>query len=327
MIAKLLLIALLSLLVRSEALDEKPRSFNRTLSEENYVIVESSAKENSIWFSFFQMFGFSSVRVNSTVKASSDSVKKADFRLTSIRIIEFNETIPIESSKNVYNFEGKQQFWTGITVENIKEKIDKKDTNIVRMNATLNEGTFQYVMNVYLTDRSCFYGNYNLDPDSAYIVQTIKNFPYKYQNSTIAVEQVVASRNSGSITSYLSFLNSAFLGSLVISPEAYDTKAGKLSVSTSDFTSIQFNVTTSNMVRESDFERVYIALGSDQQPSDVTFEEKFSVNLGSVKNDGTLVIPTGSSNNNGDDNESGATSIFSISNVLIGMLCALLIFM
>lgn len=267
---------------------EKPRTVTVAKSSATMVIVDSLGKDSDIWFSFFQSFGFTSVRINSTVTAKKVT-KKADFRVTPIRIIEFNETIPIEQSQNIFEFNGKQTNWGAISVEQLKVNIDKKDTNILRMNATLTQGEFKYTMNVYLADRSCFYGSYNLDADSAYIVQTIQNFPYKYEKSTVAVEQVVASRDSGAITSYLAVTNSAFLGSLVISPVAYDTEAGKLPVSISDFNEITFDMKTSEMAMESSFEQVYIGLGSNQQPKDVSFEEKFSVNIGSVKTDGTEV--------------------------------------
>lgn len=267
---------------------EKPRTLTVNNTSANMVVVDSLGKESDIWFSFFQSYGFSSVRINSTVTAKKVT-KKADFRVTPIRIIEFNETIPIEQSQNIFEFNGKQANWGPISVEKFKVNIDKKDTNIVRMNATLTQGEFKYIMNVYLADRSCFYGSYNLDPDSAYIVQTIQNFSYKYQNSTIAVQQVVASRDSGAITSYLAVTNSAFLGSLVISPVAYDTEAGKLPVSISDFSETTLEMKTSEMAMESSFEQVFIGLGSNQQPKNVSFEEKFSVNIGSVKTDGAEV--------------------------------------
>lgn len=304
---------------------EKPRTITVAKSSSNMVIVDSLGQDSDIWFSFFQSNGFTSVRINSTVTADK-ATKKADFRVTPIRIIEFNGTIPIEQSQNIFEFNGKQVNWGPISLEQFKVNIDKKDTNILRMNATLNFGDFKYTMNVYLADRSCFYGSYNLDPDSAYIVQTIQNFPYKYGNSTIAVEQVVASRDSGAITSYLAVTNSAFLGSLVISPVAVDTQAGQLPVSISDFTEITFGLKTSEMAMESSFENVYIGLGSNQQPKDVTFEEKFSVNIGSVKTDGTEVPYMNIPNNTGTDSSSKASRVSPQSAFLaiVAMLLAIL---
>lgn len=301
MLVSLVLLSVLAIFV---AAGDKTYKISRVKKEENLIIYDVKEGNVDIWFSFFQMFGFSSVRINST----ADS-KKADFRLTPIRIIEFSEKIPIESSQSVFNFEGNQHNWSGIKVEEIKEVIDQKTTNIVRMNATMTAGQLTYTMNVYLTDRSCFYGNLNLDPNGAYIVQTIKGFPYKYSNSSIAVEQVVASRDSGTIGTFVALSNSPFLGSLIISPEAYDKEQGKLPISTSDFAEITFNLTTSTMVRESDFERVYVAIGSDQQPKDVSFDEKFSVNVGSVKKDGfDINTGTGGGNKNTGNYDSGEAS-------------------
>lgn len=282
----------------------KPRKITQQVKEPNLVVFNSTTPADSIWFSFMQFFGYTSFRINSTA-----GEKAADFRLTPMKIIEFNDSIPIDQSTSQYSFDGKQSNWGAITVETLKEKIDKKDTTIFRMNATLSgDNGFRYAINAYITDRACFYGNYNLDPDAMYIVQTITGFPYKYQNSTIAVEQVVASRDSGSISTFLAMnsASSSFLGSLVISPEAHDSKLGSLTVSTSDFVSVNVTVQTTNMAKESDFERIYVALGSDQQPSDVTFEEKFGVSLSSVSNNGTTIptivqpsAPTGSADSSG----------------------------
>jgi len=289
---------------------EKPRTISRAGSQGySLAAYSSSAKDSGIWFSFFQMYGFPSVRVNSTV-TGKEGTRKADFRITPIRIIEFNASIPIDQSASKFEFQNKQPNWSQITVEKMNVKIDKKDTTIVRMNATLTEGTFKYTMNVYLTDRSCFYGNYNLDPDAAYIVQNIQGFPYKYAQSSIAVEQIIASRDSGQISSYLAFLESPFLGSLIISPEAYDTKLGKLPVVVSDFNEVEFKIVTSDMARESNYEQVFVGIGSDKQPSDVFFEEKFAVNLGLVKEEG--FEPTGTesgSNPTGIESDSAASQV------------------
>ncbi len=59
-----------------------------------------------------------------------------------IRNLLVNAVIQEMATWSVEDLLGNVRTLEDGTVENIKEKIDKKDTNIVRMNATLNEGTF-----------------------------------------------------------------------------------------------------------------------------------------------------------------------------------------
>jgi hypothetical protein len=148
-----------------------------------------------------------------------------------------------------------------------------------------------------------------LDPDAIYIVPTIINFPYKYQSSSVAVEQIVASSDSGQVSSFLNVLESPFLGSLVISPNAYDANLGKISVATSDFAQVDFTMNSGNQTRESEFQQMYIALGSNQQPKNVTFEEKFSVNLKAVAKEGYILTSTGGSSENNGGSSNAAFSI------------------
>lgn len=266
---------------KNAGLEEGSHVRNVTKVSQGYskVIYKSVDANSDIWFTFMQMYGFPSLRVNSTFTVKKDK-KVADFRVIPVRLIEFNDTISVEQSKSIFEFEGKQQQWSQVTVEEISVEIDQKPTNIVRMNATLTLNSFKYVMNVYLTDRSCFYGNYNLDADAAFIVQNIQNYPYKYSASSLAIEQIVASRDSGTVGSYLGFLDSPFLASLVINPEAQDSKLGRLPMTISDFIEVEFKTVTGDMARESLFEQVVASVESEKQPSDLFVEEKLAINLG-----------------------------------------------
>lgn len=160
-------------------------------------------------------------------------------------------------------------------------------------------------MNVYLTDRSCFYGNYNLDADAAFIVQNVQNYPYKYTGSSLAIEQIIASRDSGPIGTYLAFLDSPFLASLLVNPEAQDSKLGRLPMTVSDFAEVQFKTVTSDGGRETLFERVLASVQSERQPADLFVEERLAVNLGKAGSAGFGDL-AGGSGGSGSGSVSGA---------------------
>lgn len=126
---------------KTGGLEESSQVRNVTKVQQGYskVIYRSVDATSDIWFTFMQMYGFPSLRLNSTFTVKKDG-KKADFRVTPIRLIEFNASIPVEESKSVFEFEGKQPQWSQITVEEISVEIDMKPTKIVRMNATQPSG-------------------------------------------------------------------------------------------------------------------------------------------------------------------------------------------
>lgn len=280
----MLLLGLACLLISSlRAYEELSRKFEPLLESRNLVVYNSTTKLDTIQFSFNQYAGIPSIRINGT-----RNDRKVDFRLMTVRVIEFNKDHPIEKSASTYEFNLKEA-WSEIKVDKFTESFNKRLSNVIRMNLTFVDQDFHYEMSLYLTDRSCFHGTYSLDSDSVYIVQKIAGFPYKYQDSGLAVEQIVGSKESGVVTSYLNVLESPFLGSLIINREAIDTGLGKMAIAQGDYKKVDFEMLTSDLVRETDYQQVYVRLGENQQPKNVTFEEKFSINLRESGNKGKYV--------------------------------------
>jgi len=308
--------------------EEKPRTLKKIGgSTGELVAFSSSGKSDEIWFTFSQNYGFASLKLNSTVSSGEkDSKRNAEFRVTPMRIIEYNEETPVEKSGNIFNFHGKQSQWSKISVEQFSVVLDKKDTNIVRMNATMTDGDLKYTMNVYMADRSCFYGSYNLDPDGALIVQSIKGFPYKYRNSSIAVEQVIGSEEASQVSAYLAFEDN--MGSLVINPSAEDAKQGRVFMHISDLSEAKLNVKTTDGAMEASTQKILATFESEEQPGEITFEEKFSVNIGLTKsntNNKGFAWPTGKGFTGSDFNSSRGSMVIPGGKFLLATALLLLI--
>lgn len=303
-------LAILFLALASKAFadfNEAARNVQPMIVSDNLVVYNSTTKSDTIYFSYLQYNGIPSVRIQ-----ANTTKRTADFRLIFVRLIEFSPEIPIGSSNSTYEFEGKGA-WSPIKVSQFTETYNKKTVNILRMNSTFVHCDFQFNLNLFTSDRACFYGSYNLDPDAVYIVPTIINFPYKYQNSSVAIEQIVASSDSGQVSSFLNVLESPFLGSLVISPNAYDTTLGQVPVVVSDFNQVDFTVNTGNKTRESEYQQMYVGIGSTQQPKNVSLEEKFSVNLKAVAKEGYILTSTAGASPTGSDNGGSTNGALSMS--------------
>ncbi|KAJ3061358.1 hypothetical protein HDU98_002744, partial [Podochytrium sp. JEL0797] len=152
----------------------------------------------------FSLIGFPHFRVsyyNSWHEAEENKhglYAKAAFtwRAGIFRIVEFNSTINITESTSFISLIGKEPQWTPIQVTSTSVHNGTGPVSVIQQaNTTFTEHDFRMTLSAVVSKVPLKMGNDTLRPDSLKYSIGFTGFPYKYENSQIAIvkaELVVA---------------------------------------------------------------------------------------------------------------------------------------
>lgn len=178
---------------------ERKFSIEDTKTTAKSVVIKSKISDGSNTYGqkfSFSVLGFPRIRY-SFLNNTNDTTAVHTFRVGLFRVVEFNETIKISQSNSSIKLVGATPKWSNINVS----EVGNSTVSIQKISSTFTEGTFNLTLTGYVVSDKAFYDGVNLSPTSFKYSLEMGGFDYKYQNSSLALQQGVYSVSAQNLRS------------------------------------------------------------------------------------------------------------------------------
>ncbi|CAG8515985.1 7226_t:CDS:2 [Paraglomus brasilianum] len=132
-------------------------------------------------------------------KNVNDTVSGFTFRAVLVALVEYNDTIAVKDSDSVFSYFGKGVLWDEIKFNDGNDGLKTLNTTLTANLGGANP--FTTTISLYATETQKSINGATLLPSDVKYSLAFSNFPYKYQNSKIAIAHMVFSA-SGSKKSF-----------------------------------------------------------------------------------------------------------------------------
>ncbi|CAG8511696.1 10156_t:CDS:2 [Paraglomus occultum] len=168
---------------------------NRKISVTKFphtVVINSQSTDPAASVFGLYKFRFSTVYVPhirvAAYKDVNDTTYRSTFRAALVALIEYNDTIAVQDSDSAFTYFGKGPLWDEI-------KFNDGDNGLKTLNTTLTApggaNPFTTTISLYATETETSINGATLLPSDIKYSLAFSNFPYKYQNSKIAIVHIV----------------------------------------------------------------------------------------------------------------------------------------
>lgn len=185
----------------------------------NFVIKSSGEREgdnnynSTLFYSFDIANGIPQLRVNGTTRLNSTSKNEVEYRLQLNKVREMIGSSSSSSQNNtVYDFSGKQSFWSNISLQNRTASSGNGDEAILYyLSAQLKDSSFSNNSNMpWMVNVSIFISNRNeviipewsnnaINSTSASFIPYFINFPYANRSNNLQIEESILTPSLNSL--------------------------------------------------------------------------------------------------------------------------------
>lgn len=143
----------------------------------------------------------------SYMSRTSDTNAFYKFRTAFFKVVEYNETISTSASTSFIKLLGNSSYWSNITVD----EVGNSTVSIKKISTTFTKGSFNLTLTGFVADGVATYEGVELSPTSFKYSVELNNYPYQYENSSLALVQGLYSTSATNLrTSDVQIDNGSF---------------------------------------------------------------------------------------------------------------------